>query len=147
MKQLPKWMRGVQAFVSVSYQSGFRYTPQQRSGENNLGRPLYDPVLNQFLEERATPWFNADVKLNKTFYFKDAARGVTLSLEGRNVLNNRNAQIINPVTGRAYEEGDDVPNNWRDPRFIGPEESGAPPNNPARFLAPRQVLIGVRFRF
>jgi outer membrane receptor protein involved in Fe transport len=147
MKQLPKWMRGVQAFVSVSYQSGFRYTPQQRSGENNLGRPLYDPILNQFLEERATPWFNADVKLNKTFYFKDAERGVTLSLEGRNVLNNRNAQIINPVTGRAYEEGDDVPNNWRDPRFIGPEESGAPPNNPARFLAPRQVLIGVRFRF
>ena len=59
----------------------------------------------------------------------------------------KNAQIINPITGRAYEQGDNVPNEWRDPRFIGPEESGTPPNDPSRYQAPRQILYGVSFKF
>ena len=72
---------------------------------------------------------------------------ITLSVKARNVFNNKNAQIINPITGRAYENGDNVPNDWRDPRYVGPEESGTPPQNPARYLAPRQVLFGLKFRF
>lgn len=59
----------------------------------------------------------------------------------------KNAQRINPVTGRGYEPGDDVPNEWRDPRFIGPEENGVPPDDPARYQAPRQILYGLSFKF
>jgi outer membrane receptor protein involved in Fe transport len=139
------WMKALQLYVSSSYQSGFRYTPMILESYNELGRPEFNPDLTQFLEERATPWFNTDVKLSKTFA-SQKGKGVTLSIEARNVFNNKNAQIINPVTGRAWEPGDDVPNNWRDERFLGPEERGTPPNNPARYLAPRQVLFGLKFR-
>lgn len=142
----PKWTKGMQLYLSSSYQSGIRYTPQELEGYNNLGRPLYRSQNEAYLQERATPWFNTDLKINKSWnYGKE--KGITLSLEARNLLNNKNAQIINPVTGRAYEPGDDVPNTWRDPRYIGPEESGAPSDNPARYLPPRQCLFGVKFRF
>jgi len=86
--------------------------------------------------------------LNRTVRFgKESTSGITLSFEVRNLWNNMRAQIINPITGDAYNTGDDVPNDWRDPRYVGPQETGTPPNNPARFLAPRQVLFGARFRF
>ena len=70
-----------------------------------------------------------------------------MSFEIRNVFNNQNPQLINPITGDAYKDGDNVPNDWRDQRYIGPLESGEPPTNPARYLAPRQLLLGLRFRF
>ncbi|MDA8886261.1 TonB-dependent receptor [Bacteroidia bacterium] len=140
-----KWMKGMQVYFSSSYQSGLRYTPQILEGYNDLGRPEYVSDLSNYLEERATPWINGDIKLTKTFANKKR-KGVTLSLEARNVFNNKNSQIINTVTGRAWEPGDDLPNNQRDDRYLGPEESGTPPNNPARYQAPRQVLFGVSFR-
>jgi hypothetical protein len=68
-------------------------------------------------------------------------------MEIRNITNAKNAQIINAVTGRAYEYGDDVPITWRDPRYNGPQEEGVDPRNPARYLAPRQILYGLEFRF
>ncbi|MFT5158326.1 MAG: outer membrane receptor protein involved in Fe transport, partial [Bacteroidia bacterium] len=147
---LPNWLKASQAFISVTYQSGYRYTPQELEGYNDLGRPLYAPIQEQYLLKRAVPWLNADLKLNKTFRWnpeKSKKNGITLSFEIRNMLNNKNSQIINPVTGRAYEPGDDVPTDWRDPRYLGPEERGTPSDNPARYLAPRQILIGVRFKF
>ena len=140
-----KWMSRMQVYFSSSYQSGLRYTPQLREGQNPLGRPEYISDLNNFLGERATPWINGDVKITKTIA-NNKGKGFTLSVEARNMFNNKNAQIINPVTGRAWEQGDDVPNNWRDNRYLGPEESGTPPNNPARYMAPRQLLFGVSFR-
>ncbi|MCB0733210.1 MAG: TonB-dependent receptor [Flavobacteriales bacterium] len=148
LRRLPNWFRGVQVFMSNNYQSGYRYTPQQLEGYNDLGRPQYAPLTNQYLQNRAKAWFNTDLKINKTFVLREgSAKGITLSFEARNLLNQKNAQIINPITGKAWEPGDDVPNDWRDPRYIGPEESGTPPNNPARYLAPRQILWGIRFRF
>ncbi|PCJ64637.1 MAG: hypothetical protein COA58_12935 [Bacteroidetes bacterium] len=139
------WMRGAQIYFSTSYQSGFRYTPQVLEGYNDLGRPEYVSDLNNYLEERATPWFNGDIKITKTFANKNK-KGITLSVEARNLFNNKNAQIINTVTGRAWEPGDDLPNNQRDNRYLGPEEDGTPPNNPARYQAPRQILFGLSFR-
>jgi hypothetical protein len=94
----------------------------------------------------ATPWFNSDLKISKMFK-TGKQQGVVISVEIRNMWNNKNAQIINPVTGRAYEPGDDVPTGWRDPRYVGPEEDGVPPDNPARYLPPRQILYGISFRF
>lgn len=148
MKYSKSWMKGMQLYLSSSFQSGFRYTPQIQEGTNDLGRPLYRPDLDRFLEERATPWFNTDLKISKTFRFHSKTeKGITLSIEARNLFNNLNAQIINPVTGRAWEAGDDVPDGWRDPRYVGPEERGTPPNDPARYLASRQILGGLMFRF
>jgi hypothetical protein len=145
---LPKGFKGTQLYISANYQSGYRYTPQELEGSNSLGRPLYVSRNDQYLQERGEPWFNTDLVLSKTIRFSDQRNsGITLSIEVRNLLNRQNSQIINPVTGRAYVSGDDVPNNWRDPRYVGPEENGLPPDNPARYLAPRQMLFGLKFRW
>jgi outer membrane receptor protein involved in Fe transport len=140
-----KWMKSTQIYFSSSYQSGFRYTPMILEGYNDLGRPLYVSDLNNYLAKRATPWINSDIKITKTFA-QAKGKGVTFSVEARNLFNNKNAQIINSVTGRAWEPGDDLPINQRDDRYLGPEESGTPPNNPARYTAPRQILFGVSFK-
>lgn len=146
VKVFPALLKNITVFISNSYQSGFRYTPQKQEGFNKLGRPLYAPEQDKYLREIATPWYNTDVKLSK--WIKTGShKGVIISLEIRNLWNNKNAQIINPVTGRAYEPGDDVPVGWRDPRYVGPEEDGVPPDNPARYLPPRQVLMGLSFKF
>lgn len=145
---LPRWLKNSQLFLSSNYQSGYRYTPQVLEGYNDLGRPLYRELNDKYLQSRAKPWYNTDIKINRTFRTSNQnANGITVSFEIRNVFNNQNPQIINPITGDAYNTGDDVPNDWRDERYIGPLESGVPPTNPARYLAPRQLLVGLRFRF
>jgi outer membrane receptor protein involved in Fe transport len=139
---------GFRVFVSFNYVSGFRYTPYEQDGVNDLGRPLFVRLDDQYLEEVSRPWFQSDLKISKNIWLtKEQKTGLTLSIEVRNLLNIKNSQIINPITGKAYENGDDVPNEWRDPRYIGPQEGGVPPNNPARYLAPRQILYGVSFKF
>lgn len=139
---------GFRAFLSFNYTSGFRYTPQQLVSRNDLGRPEYEVLNDQYLQERATPWVNFDLMLSYDWKIGKRGQGVGFSIEIRNLLNNKNAQIINPITGRAYEYGDDVPNTWRDPRpqYNGPRESGVDPRNPARYLAPTQILYGLTFR-
>ena len=146
---LVKWLlKDSRWFVRSSFQSGFRYTPQILEDSNDLGRPLYRSQIEKYLEERAKPWFMLDISYQKTVYLgNQKKKGITLSAEARNVLNFLNPQIINPITGDAFKEGDDVPTGWRDERYLGPEENGTPPNNPARFQPPRQVLVGLKFRF
>lgn len=143
-------LTGFRAFLSYQFTSGFRYTPQELTGANDLGRPQYQEQADQFLQETADDWHRFDLKLsyNLPLGLKDG-KGISFSMEVRNLFNNLNSQIINPITGRAYEYGDDVPNTWRDPRpqFNGPQESGTDPRNPARYLAPRQVLFGLAFKF
>jgi outer membrane receptor protein involved in Fe transport len=141
-----KWQKGMQLFISSTYQSGFRYTPMIYEGDNPLGRPEFRVDINNFLEERATPWYNTDIKLTKTIRLAKE-KGLTLGIEVRNLLNNKNAQIVNPVTGTAYRDGDNVPNNWRDPKFVSPEERGTPPMDPARWLPPRQTMFSLSFKF
>ena len=140
---------GFRAFLSFNYTSGFRYTPQEKIGENDLGRPEFEIQNDRYLQENASPWVNFDLKLSYDWKFIKEKGGVVFTVEVRNLLDNKNAQIINPITGRAYEYGDDVPNTWRDPRpqFNGPQERGVDPRDPARYLAPRQILYGIAFRF
>ena len=143
-------LTGFSAFLSYRFTSGFRYTPQEQNGVNDLGRPNYEIQNDRFLEETADPWHNFDLKMSYNIPLGlKGGKGISLSMEIRNLLDARNAQIINPITGRAYEYGDDVPNTWRDPRpeFNGPQETGVDPRNPARYLAPRQILYGIAFRF
>jgi len=117
-------------------------------GVNDLGRPQYQPLLDQYLGKLAQPWHNVDSKWSYTLSRGKFQRGATLSVEIKNLFNRKNSQIINPITGRAYEYGDDVPNEWRDPRpeYNGPQEFGLDPRNPARYQAPRQILYGITFK-
>ncbi|TNE31564.1 MAG: TonB-dependent receptor [Bacteroidetes bacterium] len=143
-------LSGFEAFFQFGYSSGYRYTPQKQVGVNDLGRPEYEILTDQYLQKSATPWITSDMKLSYTVFTNRAkGSGLTFSLEVRNLLDWKNAQIINPITGTAYQYGDDVPNTWRDPRpqYNGPLETGVDPRNPARYLAPRQVLYGIGFRF
>jgi outer membrane receptor protein involved in Fe transport len=141
-------LTGFSAFLSYRFTSGFRYTPQRLTQTNELGRPIYEEIVDQYLQGKASPWNNLDLKLsyNLPFGLKQG-KGISISMEIRNITNAKNAQIINAVTGRAYEYGDDVPITWRDPRYNGPQEEGVDPRNPARYLAPRQILYGLEFRF
>lgn len=141
-------LAGWRIFLNQSYRSGYRYTPVEQVGVNDLGRPIYASNQDEYLEKIGTPWINTDLKISKDFFFgKKQNTGITLSIEIRNALDNKNAQIVNPVTGTAYENGDPVTNSFRDPRYLGPQENGELPNNPARYLAPRQILYGISFRF
>jgi outer membrane receptor protein involved in Fe transport len=137
-----KW-RGT---LSARYTSGYRYTPQNLIGYNDLGRPQYEVDNTRFLEGRGLYWFNVDAKVSYQLVQLKGGRGVALSAEVTNLTNRRNSQIVNPITGRAYEYGDNVPLTWRDPRpeFNGPQESGVDPRNPARYSAPIQCFIGMQ---
>lgn len=140
---------GFRAYIGFNYTSGFRYTPVEQTGANDLGRPEFIYRNDLFLQSTATPWVNLDLKLSYDYVWdKRSRRGVVFSLEIRNLTNAKNAQIINPVTGRAYEYGDNVPNDWRDPRpeYNGPQERGLDPRDPARYLAPTQILFGTAIK-
>ena len=137
-----KW-RGT---LSGRYTSGYRYTPQNLVGYNFLGRPQYEVDNTRYLEGRGLYWFTVDAKMSYRLLSLTGGRGISLSAEVTNLTNRRNSQIINPITGRAYEYGDNVPITWRDPRpeFNGPQESGEDPRNPARYSAPIQCFIGMQ---
>jgi len=140
-------LTGFTAFLSYGFTSGYRYTPYRFTGNNDLGRPQYEQITNQFLAATAKPWHNMELKLSYRLPGFKTDRGISLSVEVRNLLNAKNSQIINPVTGRAYEFGDPVPLTWRDPQFNSPFETGTDPRNPARYLPPTQLLYGIAFKF
>ena len=50
------------ATVSARYSSGYRYTPQNLVGYNDLGRPQFEVDNSRFLEGRGAYWFTMDAK-------------------------------------------------------------------------------------
>ena len=134
-------------FVRLFYQSGKRYTYQIKQAFTDLdGRPHYSPDYLNPNGETAESWFYVDLNFEK--YFDLNFGTLTVSLEVKNLLDNKNSQIINPVTGRAYEYGDPTQNSVNDPMY--PDLTypvSAYPYNPARYLNPRTVLLGVSFKF
>ncbi|MEX2596782.1 MAG: TonB-dependent receptor [Salibacteraceae bacterium] len=139
-------LEGFRFFLSATYKSGLRYTPHLENGTNDIGRPIYVRDFNQPNAEIGEYWSWVDLKISRDFITKND-RGVSLSLEVKNIFNRRNAQIVNPVTGRAYEFGDPVPDGWRDLAYPDPLDRSTPPTDPARFSSPRQILYGISFRF
>lgn len=138
--------KGFRIYFSTNYKSGFRYTPVEFQETNDLGRNIYISRNDLPRANLAKAWFWSDLKLSRDFIIKGNS-GFSLSLEFRNLFNNFNAYIVNPVTGDGYRDGDDVPDTWRDPKINDPEDNRVPPNNPARWMAPRQVLYGIQFKF
>jgi hypothetical protein len=134
------------AYVSGNFKSGLRYTPFQQTGVAPNGRPQYEQVLDAPFQGIGSNWFWMDLKITRDFIISRRAL-ISLSFEIKNLLDNKNAQIINPVTGNAYEFGDPLPISSRDPVYPDPENNGQPPFNPARFMQPRQFLAGLSFKF
>lgn len=135
------------AFVRVFYQSGKRYTPQIYTGNDAVtGRPQYIADLDNVNGAIGDPWFYVDLNLEKSIGL--GFGNLVLSLEIQNLFNISNSQIVNPVTGRAYEYGDPTPSGYNDPLY--PQLSGnvSPfPYSPARYLNPRTFRGSISFRF
>ena len=140
-------------------QAGKRFTPQflllDSQGnpitEQN-GRPVYDDDLDLNGEpddpfgKIGTTW--SWVNLNFEKYFRILGLNYTFLVEVSNLFDRKNPQIINPVTGGAYEFGDPTPTFLNDPLFPETQAPVTPfPFNPARYLTQRNVRMGFSVRF
>ena len=141
-----KWLNGFRVFLYSTLKSGLRYTPYQYVGESDLGRPLYEPIWDQPNSKISAPWFWTDLRITRDIFIKRKGR-LSFTLDIKNLFNNKIAQIINPVTGKAYEYGDPVPESWRDPAYPDPQDYGRPPFNPARYRSPMHIMFGISFSF
>lgn len=137
-------------YFETVMRSGVRYTPYHYAYDDpNTGRPIYTVSTNpnDKWSKVGEYWFWADLTVSK--WWKVKSTRITLNLTITNLFDNKNASIINPVTGRAYEYGDDVPDTWVDPRYNNPKQGtqGPPPTNPARYLQQRHIVTGIAIRF
>lgn len=134
-------------YMRIFFQSGKRYTPVLFTGDYlSDGRPEYETDINNYYGEVGDNWFWIDLNFEK--YFKFAGLKFTLFFEVNNLLDTKNSAIINPVTGKAYEYGDDVPNTWNDPRYPDLQAPISPyPYNPARYLTRRNIKFGFSLNF
>jgi len=131
--------------TKIFFQAGKRYTPQILSGYLENGRPLYESDYDNINGNIGENWFYMDIDIDK--YFDILGVSCILNIGVRNIFNNLNSAIINPVTGRAYNLGDPTPNGWNDPLFPDLQAPLDPyPFSPARFLAPRQIKFGISFK-
>ncbi len=154
-------------YLASTFRSGQRYTPVEFvgreanpfTGERDW-RPIYETVSDpeQRFSAVGKPWWWFDLNLQRRVAV--AGQDLVFALEVTNLFNQQNAVIVNPVTGEGYPDLDvadvtdlrgdasyDVPSNLRDPRYEDPNTNGLPPVNPARFLPPRHILLGVSFEF
>ncbi len=134
-------------YVRLFYESGKRYTPAVFTGSYNAdGRPEYDYIQNDRNTKIGDDWFWVDLNFEK--YFDISGLRFSFTVEVNNLLDTKNSAIINPVTGKAYEAGDNVPLSWNDPRYPDLQAPlSAYPYNPARYLTRRNVKLGVSLRF
>jgi outer membrane receptor protein involved in Fe transport len=134
-------------FIRAFYQSGKRYTPQKLIGiDAATGRPLYITDLDRINEELGENWFYVDLNFEK--YFDLGFGKLVASIEVQNLFDNKNSQILNPVTGRAYEYGDPTPQSYNDPLYPQLTGSVSPyPYDPARYKEPRTMRFSLAFRF
>ncbi|MCS7073365.1 MAG: TonB-dependent receptor, partial [Bacteroidia bacterium] len=143
----PKWTQGFRIFISSVFQSGLRYTPYLQTGIDTItGRPIYEIDPQSPYSKIGSPWMWTDIRITRDFKM-GKMREFSVFLEFKNVFNQKNAAIVNPVTGRGYEFGDPLPYEYRDPKYPNPLDGGIPPFNPARYLQPRQLMFGCSFSF
>ncbi len=138
-------------YFETVYRTGVRYTPYKFDrNDPNTGRPIYvvntDP--NARWSEIGEYWFWCDFTFTKWWTIANRVH-FSWNVQITNVFDNKNAAIINPVTGTAYQNGQNVPDTWVDPRYNDPRLGiqGPPPANPARFLEQRHIIMGVALRF
>ena len=127
------------------FQSGKRYTPQIITGYLENGRAEYTPDYNNVYGAIGDNWFYADLDVEKNINL--FSMECVLFVNIKNLFDNLNSTILNPVTGRAYEYGDPTPNSWNDPVYPQLQSPIDPyPYNPARYLAPRNIRFGISLK-
>lgn len=130
----------------VFFESGKRYTPQNLVGTLTNGRPEYESDIKNPLSKLGSNWFWMDFSIDK--YFKFGKFKGTFTIEISNIFNYKNSTIINPITGKAYEYGDPTPNSYNDPLYPDLQAPINPyPFNPARYLAPRNIRVGISLQY
>jgi outer membrane receptor protein involved in Fe transport len=134
-------------YLRFFYQSGKRYTPAVFTNSYQTdGRPIYEYLRRERNSKLGDDWFWIDLNFEK--YFTIDKLKFSLFVEVNNLLDFKNSAIINPVTGKAYELGDPVPNSWNDPNYPDLQAPISPyPFNPARYLTKRNIKFGISFRF
>ncbi|MBN1423336.1 TonB-dependent receptor [Candidatus Fermentibacteria bacterium] len=137
------WSASLRLFL----QSGKRYTPYIATGDSLAdGRPNYVSDYTRPYSRLGQHWHWVDFNLTKYFSFGGMKQSVELEI--LNILDRRNSNIINPVTGRAYELGDPTPPGWNDPLYPDRQDPVQPyPFNPARYLSPRNIRVGFNVAF
>lgn len=145
-----KWLNNMSLYFETVTRSGIRYTPYIFDHTDPAtGRPMYvaDPNPDNKWSKIGEYWFWADLTFTKWWNVKKMR--VSWMLQVTNIFNNQNTSIVNPVTGKAYQNGDNVPDTWIDPRYIDPRNntSGPPPTNPARYMEQRHIMTGIAFKF
>mgnify|MGYP005841931507 CR=1 FL=1 len=134
-------------YLRFFFQSGKRYTPAVFTGSVDAqGRKEYEFVRDERFGKVGADWFWIDLNFEKYFVLSNLKFSVFV--EVNNLLNTKNSAIINPVTGKAYEYGDDLPGSYNDPRYPDLQAPISPyPLNPARYLTVRNVRFGFSIRF
>ncbi len=143
----PGILDDINIYCRVFYQSGKRYTPYIFKGNYDTdGRPEYVYDRTNVLGKVGDNWFWIDMNIEK--YFKFAGLDFSVFVEINNLLDMQNAAIVNPVTGKAYKNGDPTPSGWNDPNYPDLQAPLSPyPYNPARYLTRRNIKFGVNLKF
>jgi outer membrane receptor protein involved in Fe transport len=145
-------LEDINVYTRAFFQSGRRYTLQDTLGTDpNSGRLLYvsDPKL--IYTEIAKNIFTIDMNIERYIDFGPVS--LTISFEIQNLLDRKNVQIVNPVTGDGYEymtngKPTPTPMSWNDPHYPDLQAPVDPyPYNPARFQAPRTYRLGLGVKF
>lgn len=140
-------LKGFRFFLTSTFKSNqLRYTPATSNGVFVDGREQFLVDNQRKNELLSAPIFYTDLMISRDFVIGKKAK-ISISVECKNLFDNENSQIINPVTGRAYYYGDQLKNDVRDPVYPNPQFDGEPPFNPARFMQPRQLLFGVSLSY
>jgi outer membrane receptor protein involved in Fe transport len=143
---LPGILEDYNLYLRFFYQSGKRYTPMIFVGYLDNGRPEYMTDTKNLYSKLGQYWFWIDLNFEK--YFTIGQLDFSFHVEITNLLNNRNAAIINPVTGKAYELGDPTPLSYNDPLFPDLQAPISPfPFDPSRYLEQRNIKIGISMKF
>ena len=134
-------------YIRGQFQSGKRYTPVVYTGDDPLtGRPIYETSKYDRYSKIGDNWFWIDLNFEK--YFSINQLKFSIFLEVNNLLDTKNSAIINPVTGKAYEYGDQTPISWNNPLYPDLQAPVSPyPFNPASYLTRRNIKFGMSIRF
>jgi outer membrane receptor protein involved in Fe transport len=134
-------------YIRTFYESGKRYTPYYLAGIiTSNGRPDYETDPTNINGGIGQYWFWIDVNFEKNIDMLGLS--MVLSVQIKNLLDNKNAAIINPVTGRAYEYGDPTPTSWNDPLYPQLQAPVKPyPFDPSRYLTGRNIIFGLSMKF
>ena len=133
-------------YLRFFIESGKRYTPAYFTGYDGQGRPIYISSTTDLYTDVGKKWFWIDLNFEKYIPIGDLE--LSFVIEINNLLDTKNSAIINPVTGKAYEDGDSVPYGWNDPNYPDLQLPISPyPFDPSRYLTRRNIKFGLSLKF